>query len=972
MSDAKGPVPCPQHDELTEFSAGRLPSDMVGKIGAHVEHCDKCAETISLMSESSDTLLTELRGSNQHTEMCSDADRDRVVQLINRVGTEASEAEKDDATKAHPVPAKLQKVVDDLAETGLLDANRIAEVITSLPEDKRDDPQEFAKALIRRKLLTKFQATAVCQGMAKSLVFGAYVVLDKIGAGGMGMVYRGQHRRMKREVAIKVLPGGSLNDDDAVERFYREVEAAAKLLHANIVTAFDAGQHGNSHFLVMEYVNGKDLGVVIRERGPLPVSAAVDLIIQAARGLEYAHGEGLIHRDIKPANLLVDKKGTVKILDMGLARLAAATTGDDGLTKSGQIMGTVDYMAPEQAADTRKADARSDIYSLGCTLYRLLTGQSMFDGETIMNKMMSHAQLPPPDLQIQRLDVSDQLNAVFQKMVAKSPADRQQSMSEVIADLHACIQDDTIQAASAHTIQTPGRHEASSDSQLTDFFDGIMPVEQSVSTTPKPAADEQTIDLQDSSKPDTKVEIAESSSVKAQALPQKEDSRRSRHIGLCLAGLAILLGVMVFFIRTSNGTVRIEILDPSLDVVFNSTGLLIKGDKKFEEIKLVPGKDRLKITRGEFEFYTDEFELKKGGDVVIRIEYFDGNVRVSKDGDSISVNSPRRSSIAQSDESAVPKRRVDWDDATTIRLSLAVAPFDVEQAKEHQSAWANHLGIPIKKEVKLSDGETMTFMLVPPGKFRMGAGDDDQLAAPNEKPQHPVTLTQPFYMAATEVTVGQFRQFVVDTKYVTSAEADGKGAFRVKGRTRAAECIWSDSADELPVRAVGWKDAQEFCDWLEDKTGNTYRLPTEAEWEYACRAGTTSAYWFGDEFVGEFASAFSGDESAIVIPGTYPANAFGLYEMHGNVHETCFDSGRVYTEQAVTDPVGKIADTVVVRGGAASSAASRLRSSHRYVADARFAPNASFATTVKGFRVIQVIDAISNVSGSSSTPPDRQ
>lgn len=260
----------------------------------------------------------------------------------------------------------------------------------------------------------------------KGSVLGEYTVLEQIGAGGMGQVFKAVHRRMERTVAIKVLPKESLSSPDAVQRFQREVRAAAKLSHPNIVHAYDAGEQGGTPFLVMEYVPGTDLLRHVQKHGPLPVNRAIDYILQAAHGLEYAHGKGVIHRDIKPSNLLLSNDATVKILDMGLARLHNGKEGDYS-TQTGAVMGTIDFMAPEQADDSKLADRRSDIYSLGCTLYFLLTGKPIYGGSSIQ-KVMAHREKPIPSLP----EVPEALQAVFRRMVAKKPEDRYQSMKEVV------------------------------------------------------------------------------------------------------------------------------------------------------------------------------------------------------------------------------------------------------------------------------------------------------------------------------------------------------------------------------------------------------------------------------------------------------------------------------------------------------------------------------------------------------------
>lgn len=258
-----------------------------------------------------------------------------------------------------------------------------------------------------------------------------YRVIGLLGVGGMGSVYQAEHRMMERPVALKVISRSLVDDADAVARFQREVKSAARLAHPNIVAAYDAEQAGDVHFLVMEYVEGVSLDKLVAERGPLPAGEACEYIRQAAWGLQHAFERGTVHRDIKPHNLMRTPQGQIKVLDFGLARFASDRRSDGSLTKAGTVMGTPDYIAPEQANDARTADIRADIYALGCTLYQLLAGRVPFPQGSLLQKLMAHAEQEPASLSLLRPDLPDGLSQVVARMMAKAPAWRYQTPAEV-------------------------------------------------------------------------------------------------------------------------------------------------------------------------------------------------------------------------------------------------------------------------------------------------------------------------------------------------------------------------------------------------------------------------------------------------------------------------------------------------------------------------------------------------------------
>jgi len=338
------------------------------------------------------------------------------------------------------MPLSIDEFQERLTAANVLSADESRSAVQTVVEGELPvaDGAAVAQQLVAAGKLTPYQAERLCQGPGGSLTLGNYIILDHLGQGGMGTVFRAEHRQMKRQVALKVVRKDRLTSPNAALRFQREVETIAKLDHPNIVTAFDADEVEGVCFLAMQYVEGRNLSAVVRQGGPLSVAQAADCVLQAARGLAYAHQQGIIHRDVKPSNLLLDRHGAVKLLDLGLAALAVHDADHpETLTGGDLLVGTIDYISPEQAKSPKLADERSDIYSLGLTLWYLLTGRVAYDDESQVEKLLAHRERPLPSLVETRPEVPTALDSIFRRMAAKHPSDRYATMNEVAAALES-------------------------------------------------------------------------------------------------------------------------------------------------------------------------------------------------------------------------------------------------------------------------------------------------------------------------------------------------------------------------------------------------------------------------------------------------------------------------------------------------------------------------------------------------------
>ena len=901
---------CPPAEDLAAFVTGNLAGTRFDDVAQHISRCGDCVESLTQLSDAGDTLIDELRkpaGVFAGTQ----EDRRRVVELANAVGCNARAV--DSAEAAAPA--------GDRETTTAVDASL---------DDEGDSDRVDLNHL------------------------GPYRITAKLGEGGMGAVYQAVHTRLEKVVAIKVLRTPGLQSASVVSRFEREMRAVGKLDHPHIVRATDADEDDGVHYLVMEYIDGVDLSKVARAHGQLPVAAACELIRQAAFGLQHAHEHGLVHRDIKPSNLMLTGRGQVKILDMGLALLDESHLPlADELTGTGQVMGTLDYMAPEQGADTHQVDIRADIYSLGATLYKLLAGVAPFAGEqydTPIKKIRALATETVPAIDTYRHDLPSELVGIVSRMLSGDPSSRFASPLEVAralqpfcrgADLAALLKPLGVHAAAENS------HDACA-AGTESFLDS-----DSTGRVFKPTSGKDN----------------EGKRVSAVTVSSVASSGKRLLIAVSTAAVLLLLtsGIVTYIRSPDGGTVRIELLDPQLELHIKDEQIHIQG-KKSKAIILKPGRKTLTIKRGDFQFETDTFVLREDdGEVQLSVEYVAGTLRLMHGGRVL-------------DEAQVPELS-SQPAGPPIAPPRATAPFDEDVAKEHQLAWADYLGVSVEREIALPDGVELAMVLIPPGNFVMGATSADmeecmryarttkqewfEYTFENQAPAHRVQLTRPYFLSIYEITQRQYEAVMGSNPSYYSTS--GEGAHQVDAASTAA----------FPVDSVSWFDAADFCNALSELQGlrprykledskielikgEGYRLPTEAQWEFACRAGSKDRYghggvWTLNDYSWNSTNA-GGHPHAV---GTKLPNGFGLFDMLGNQFEWCEDP---YARGYYRKFIGRVAiDTLgsektdpprmrVHRGGAFNWAPICNTATFRH-------PEAPEAKR-PGFRVMRFADAV--------------
>jgi len=458
--------------------------------------------------------------------------------------------------------------------------------------------------------------------------YSQYEVVRELGRGGMGVVYLAKNKMMDRLEVLKVLNKDLLNHSGALERFLREIRSAAKLSHPNVVPAYSALQLGELLVFAMEYIDGEDLHAVVKARGPLPVLNACQYVQQAAIGLQHAFEKGMVHRDIKPQNLILAREGKrhiVKVLDFGLAKATREKPDDTGLTGEGQMMGTPDFMAPEQSLDAASADIRADIYSLGCTLYYLLTAAPPFTGKSLAAILFAHQSTEARPLNVVRPEVPEELASVVRKMMAKKPAERYQTPAEVVQALGVAGKSALkgTPPKSSPDVVVPSAKGRTEEEKRLLRAETIVPF---AVVAPATMLGHETIPAAPSDVPTAKsIPPIQARRTKRGRKPRPSATRKAWLIGaavtVVLLGLIGLWASGVFKVKTKAGTIVLENVPADAEVSVDGETIALRDrDGKTIAIQVASGrKHQLQVTKEGFEVFGQEVELGAGGSRAIRV-----------------------------------------------------------------------------------------------------------------------------------------------------------------------------------------------------------------------------------------------------------------------------------------------------------------------------------------------------------------
>ncbi|MGL6094536.1 MAG: protein kinase domain-containing protein, partial [Fimbriiglobus sp.] len=653
-------VPCPSAADLRAFCLGRLPGPDTVAVAAHLDACPRCLAAAEAAHP--DSFVDRLRAAR--------------------------------ALDPTPLPPA--------ARTAPLGRYVAGATATSPPPGPPPDPTPEPPPM---------NATALAHELAG---LADYRVTKKLGEGGMGAVYLARNPTAGKDYVLKVIRPAFLAKPGMRERFVQEIQAAVTLgYHPNVVTACPPLSHRGALVHVMEFVDGYDLAKLVADRGPLPVAHACVYVGQAARGLQHAFAKGLVHRDIKPANLLVARekgKLVVKVADFGLAK--STGQNEDGLTGTGSAMGTPDFMAPEQARDAKGVDVRADVYSLGCTLYYLLTARVPFPGGTDVDKFIRHVQDEPTPVRDLRPDVPAGLAAVIDKMMAKRPEHRYQTPADVLAAVAPFAKG-----------STPSDSPPPPAPPIAAVPDPAAETDRPVATVPNP--------------------LDPAPVGPGERPPTVRPGRRppwTVAVAAVVFGGLVVAAAGVFRMETEHGTLIVRNVPPDASVYVDGKTARVTGkDGTTLMLSTAPGEHQLRVVAGGVTMFVKDglVTTVDGRPVEVVVE---PNAKPANP--AIPAGGPPKPAVPAA---GPPKPAFVGNGPRPPALDCTgekgVSPADVRAA---QAAWAKYLGTKVEEEFEIAKGTSMAFVLIPPGLFWMGSPDDEKGRDLCEE-LHRVRLTKPFY-----------------------------------------------------------------------------------------------------------------------------------------------------------------------------------------------------------------------------------
>ncbi len=1000
-------TPCPDPDDVELLVAGKLSKEVSQELESHLltcEHCLQLAES-SIAADEINTLFAV-------GETCQIIPND--APLLSSLIEHGAKLLSDKQPDSDEQTLLGQEVEDTNLSRQQKKQLQLHEEATSflLPPEEEDELGRL----------------------------GGYRILEILGSGGMGVVFRAEDPRLKRQVALKAMKSAIATDQEAKLRFLREAEATAAIEHDNIVTIYQVGEENGVPFIAMQLLKGESLKSRMSRRDRLSQEETIRIGSQIAAGLQAAHERGLIHRDIKPDNIWL-QEGTdrVRIVDFGLVRNNA---DDVELTTSGVVLGTPRYMSPEQAQG-QAVDHRCDLFSLGSVLYRLVSGQDAFSGNVVTAVLVAVASGEPAPLRELFPEIDPDLDLIIQTLLKKNPDERYSTAADVEVRLNRIQPGSTRPPGSKpETLLAEKRNPPKSRILLMGAaFFGVILLAGIIITLINKDGSRTTIRTDD----DTRIEITSDDGgaaterkntggqtdlggantpppikvsnrtnlamvfpegtpggdVYLDPLPWSSDQELtiecwidSTHSGrifrLVEKDVYTFLNIWlekselqaeVFYRGTNrfahgagtmpanlpkrvhlaftlknrlwqlwlNGKQLAEMKEPKDDngKNFRETGALLAFFAYYDEEKQVFKEqytgpiDEIRISNvsrysgWNYQIPAELFEPDEHTIAIYHCDEGQGNQLTDSSGNNnhaiirgtpkwVPVNSNYVMTNGKEEKQAPPTtiQSSAWHGWPSDAPKPAIAPFDADQAKAHQEAWARYLGVPVEHENSFG----MKFRLIPPGEFVMGSPESENGGGSNDEAQIKTAITQAFQMATTEVTQQAWQ--------------------RVMGTEPWIEDTNIIQGNDYPITKISWQDALDFCQKITTRERELglipadwhYRLPTEAEWEYACRAGSQTAFSFGNDvsqlndyaWFGAVSGGSAKGESYPHLVAAKKPNPWGLYDVHGNVFEWCLDAYQPKLPGG-KDPLVEL-DGVnrVFRSGGYDDPASYCRSADRF------------------------------------------